>query len=132
MATSITERERAVRTPKEFGEALSEVRAHRNSTQAEVANLAGIDRSQLAHMEGGRAGRYLENVFAILGHLGAVMSISWNVDPPDPEESEPILVAQSTEHENRVMHDVLKLTDDEMAANAKLLKRLFPDQHDGS
>lgn len=77
MSTPVLGQERQIRTPDELGNVISELRSLRRKTQFEVASALGIDRSQLAHLEGGRSGRYLAHLLNILEHLGADLQIHW-------------------------------------------------------
>ncbi len=74
--------ERQVTSPDELGTTLAELRTHRRKTQFEVSTALGIDRSQLAHLEGGRSGRFLAHLLNILDHLGAELLIQWPADTP--------------------------------------------------
>jgi transcriptional regulator with XRE-family HTH domain len=73
---------RQIHTPSELGNVISELRSSRRKTQFEVASALAIDRSQLAHLEGGRSGRYLAHLLNILDHLGAELQIHWPTDIP--------------------------------------------------
>jgi transcriptional regulator with XRE-family HTH domain len=78
--------DRRVTTPNELGTVISELRTHRRKTQFEVSTALAIDRSQLAHLEGGRAGRYLSHLLNILDHLDAEIHIHWRTDTNEPTE----------------------------------------------
>ena len=80
MTTSSPGQNRQIFTPGELGTVISELRALRRKTQFEVASALSIDRSQLAHLEGGRSGRYLAHLLNILEHLGAELQIHWPSD----------------------------------------------------
>ncbi len=81
MGTSPQGYQRQIHSPSELGSAISELRSNRRKTQFEVASALAIDRSQLAHLEGGRSGRYLAHLLNILDHLGAELQIHWSGDP---------------------------------------------------
>ena len=81
MSTPPSVKERQILTPAELGSAISELRSLRRKTQSEVATALSIDRSQLAHLEGGRSGRYLLHLLNILDCLGAELHIHWQADP---------------------------------------------------
>jgi transcriptional regulator with XRE-family HTH domain len=81
MSTQTSVNERQILTPAELGSAISELRSLRRKTQSEVATALSVDRSQLAHLEGGRSGRYLAHLLNILDFLGAELHIHWKVDP---------------------------------------------------
>jgi transcriptional regulator with XRE-family HTH domain len=68
---------RQIQNPEELGVVIAELRSLRRKTQFEVSSALGIDRSQLAHLEGGRSGRYLAHLLNILEHLGAELQIQW-------------------------------------------------------
>ncbi len=89
-----TQRTVVLRSSSDLGFALREIRGDRGRTQAHVSASIGLDRSQLAHMEAGRSGRFVANLLAILDELGAQVSLSWaiadgdarsNVDDPAEE-----------------------------------------------
>jgi transcriptional regulator with XRE-family HTH domain len=88
MTSSPVGRQCQIRTPDELGNVISELRSHRRKTQFEVASALGIDRSQLAHLEGGRSGRYLAHLLNILDHLGAELRIYWPAGSVDRTTSE--------------------------------------------
>ncbi len=83
MTTQAPGHSRQISTPTELGNAISELRSLRRKTQFEVASALTIDRSQLAHLEGGRSGRYLAHLLNILDHLGAELRIQWPADLSD-------------------------------------------------
>jgi transcriptional regulator with XRE-family HTH domain len=83
MSTGSQGRQRQIRTPDELGTVISELRSHRRKTQFELASALGIDRSQLAHLEGGRSGRYLAHLLNIVDHLGAELQIYWPAESAD-------------------------------------------------
>ncbi len=66
--------------------ALAEARSASRQTQAEVANAAGINRSQYAHLEAGRSGRFLAHLFRILRALDAEIHISWQAPNPTMDQ----------------------------------------------
>lgn len=102
-----TDRSVVLRSSPDLGFALREVRADRARTQADVAASVGLDRSQLAHMETGRAGRFLDNLLGLLGELGAQITITWSV--PDRSEVSPV-----AEPIDREVHEV----DEDQAARS--------------
>lgn len=75
----MTTHRRTIRDAKSLGAALAQVRTQRNATQTETAAAVGLDRSQLAHLEAGRSGRFLANVLAVLTRLDARIVIEWSV-----------------------------------------------------
>jgi transcriptional regulator with XRE-family HTH domain len=77
MSTTDPGQRRHIHTPDELGAVISELRTLRRKTQFEVSAALSIDRSQLAHLEGGRSGRYLAHLLDILDHLGAELQIHW-------------------------------------------------------
>ena len=76
-----------LRSAADLGFALAEIRSDRDRTQAQVAQSVGMDRSQLAHLEAGRTGRFLDNVLVLLAELGAEVTIRWSISDPDVEET---------------------------------------------
>ena len=78
----ITERTTVLRSASDLGFALAEIRSDSDRTQAQVAESVGMDRSQLAHLEAGRTGRFLDNVLMLLGELGAEITIRWSAALP--------------------------------------------------
>jgi transcriptional regulator with XRE-family HTH domain len=78
MDTSV-QRRVDVRAADQLGWVLSEIRGVRGATQQATADAVGMDRTQLAHLEAGRSGRYLANLLDLLGHLGASLVVEWNV-----------------------------------------------------
>jgi transcriptional regulator with XRE-family HTH domain len=104
------DRRLAIRDSKELGWVLSEIRHVRGNTQQEVSNGVGMDRTQLAHLEAGRHGRYLTNLLAVLHQLGATLVIEWSVpvqdqeggtDSPQPRAGLPSASARLTEVERQ-------------------------------
>jgi transcriptional regulator with XRE-family HTH domain len=81
--------QRQIHTPGELGSVISELRSHRRKTQFEVASALAIDRSQLAHLEGGRSGRYLAHLLNILDHLGAELQVHWPSEAADQQPGQP-------------------------------------------
>jgi transcriptional regulator with XRE-family HTH domain len=77
MSTTDPGQMRPIHSPEELGSVISELRSLRRKTQFEVSAALSIDRSQLAHLEGGRSGRYLAHLLDILSHLGAELQIHW-------------------------------------------------------
>lgn len=86
MTTQFT-RTVTLRSAADLGFALAEIRSDRDRTQAQVAQSVGMDRSQLAHLEAGRTGRFLDNVLVLLAELGAEVTIRWSISDPDVEET---------------------------------------------
>ncbi len=89
----ITERAIVLRAASDLGFALAEIRGDRARTQAQVAQSVGMDRTQLAHLEAGRTGRFLENVLVLLAELGAEVTIRWSISDPDLEETTTVTAA---------------------------------------
>lgn len=83
----ITERSIVLRSASDLGFGLAEIRSDRHRTQAQVAESVGMDRSQLAHLEAGRTGRFLDNVLVLLGELGAEITIRWSISDPTIDET---------------------------------------------
>lgn len=75
----VTDRRVVLRSSADLGFALGEIRVDRERTQAHVAASVGMDRSQLAHLEAGRKGRFLDNLLALVGELDAQITIAWSV-----------------------------------------------------
>lgn len=82
-----------LRAASDLGFALSEIRGDRDRTQAQVAESVSMDRTQLAHLEAGRTGRFLENVLVLLAELGAEVTIRWSISDPDVEETTAVTAA---------------------------------------
>lgn len=82
-----------LRSAADLGFALAEIRSDRDRTQAQVAQSVGMDRSQLAHLEAGRTGRFLDNVLVLLAELGAEVTIRWSISDPDVEETMTVTAA---------------------------------------
>lgn len=82
-----------LRSAADLGFALAEIRSDRGRTQAQVAQSVGMDRSQLAHLEAGRTGRFLDNVLVPLAELGAEVTIRWSISDPDVEETPTVTAA---------------------------------------
>ena len=82
-----TERTVVLRSASDLGFALAEIRSDRDRTQAQVAKSVGMDRSQLAHLEAGRTGRFLDNVLMLLGELGAEITIRWSISDTNVDET---------------------------------------------
>ena len=83
----ITERTIVLRSASDLGFALAEIRSDSDRTQTQVAESVGMDRSQLAHLEAGRTGRFLDNVLVLLGELGAEITIRWSISDPNIDEA---------------------------------------------
>lgn len=64
-----------VRRGDDLGRAIAGVRAARSKTQAEVAELAGIDRTYLVRLENGATVAQIERALRILRRLGATVII---------------------------------------------------------
>ena len=92
MATNPT-RTVSLRSAADLGFALAEIRSDRDRTQAQVAQSVGMDRSQLAHLEAGRTGRFLDNVLVLLADLGAEVTIRWSISDPDVEGTTTVTAA---------------------------------------
>ena len=92
MATNPT-RTVSLRSAADLGFALAEIRSDRDRTQAQVAQSVGMDRSQLAHLEAGRTGRFLDNVLVLLAELGAEVTIRWSISDPEVEETTTVTAA---------------------------------------
>lgn len=100
-----------LREPRDLGAALAEVRMQRGRTQTDTAAAAELDRTQLAHLETGRSGRFLANVFAVLRSLDARITIEWSVaDENSPPDLSPPTIAdrESEEHALRRLIDQLR------------------------
>jgi transcriptional regulator with XRE-family HTH domain len=94
MDTSL-ERRAVISDATQLGWVLSEIRAIRGRAQRDTANAVGMDRTQLAHLEAGRSGRYLANLLELLDHLGGTLVVEWKV-PARTSDS-----AESTEASTR-------------------------------
>ncbi|MBX3314059.1 MAG: helix-turn-helix transcriptional regulator [Actinobacteria bacterium] len=70
-----------VRRGDDLGRAIAGVRAARSMTQAEVAELTGIDRTYLARLENGATVTQLERTLRILRRLGATVTIELDDGP---------------------------------------------------
>jgi transcriptional regulator with XRE-family HTH domain len=76
----MTERRWVVRSSADLGAAIAEIRAERGLTQADTAELAGLDRSWLAKIENGRTSRLVDQTLRVLRRLGATVTVSFSVD----------------------------------------------------
>jgi HTH-type transcriptional regulator/antitoxin HipB len=74
------EQQWVVRTGADFGRAIAEVRTARGLTQADLAEPTGLSRSWLARLETGRSATVLDHMLRVLRHLGARVTISFDVD----------------------------------------------------
>ena len=70
-----------VRSGADLGAAVAEVRAARGLTQEQLAGEAGLSRSWLAKLEGGRSAVVLDHLIRLLRRLGATVVITF--DGPD-------------------------------------------------
>ncbi len=73
------QRRAEIKSSQSLGWVLAELRAVTGETQQQTADAVGLDRSQLAHLEAGRSGRYLANLLEVLNHLGANLVVEWEV-----------------------------------------------------
>ena len=120
MVSQGSDQERQVTTPSELGAALAELRTQRRKTQFELSTSLGIDRSQLAHLEGGRSGRFLAHLLNILDHLGAELRIHWPAEvSPSAHEAHEAHNAHDA-HDAHEAHDpALQAIDAKTDAEAK-------------
>jgi transcriptional regulator with XRE-family HTH domain len=65
-----TLRDRTVRSGEELGKAIAEARRRQRLTQADLADIADVDRSRLAKIELGKSTTLLEQLFRLLDLLG--------------------------------------------------------------
>ncbi|MEO5838815.1 MAG: helix-turn-helix transcriptional regulator [Acidimicrobiales bacterium] len=66
----------SIRGGEDFGRAIADIRRERHLTQQELATLAGIERTYLATIEGGRTGSLLEHMLRILRRLNVTITIT--------------------------------------------------------
>ena len=85
---TIVARRAVIRDAAQLGWVLSELRAVNGSTQQRTADAVGMDRTQIAHLEAGRSGRYLTNLLEVLDHLGGSFVIEWNLPHPSAQTDE--------------------------------------------
>ncbi len=78
-----------VRSADDLGWVLAEVRGQRHETQTSIAQSLAMNRTQLAHLEAGRSGRYLANLLDLLERLDARLVIEWTVatDTTEPTDA---------------------------------------------
>lgn len=71
-----------LRKGSDLGAAVSEVRRDRGMTQAQLAELMGVERPYLASMESGRSNRLIEHLLRALRRLGAEVTVTWPAPAP--------------------------------------------------
>ncbi len=62
-------------TPASLGDAIRHYRVSAGLTQAELAELAGIQRSYLSELESGKETQQLKRIFRVLRKLGIRMTL---------------------------------------------------------
>lgn len=62
-------------TPAALGTAIRHYRRQAGLTQAELAELTGLNRTYLSALEQGRETEQLRRIFRVLGHLGVRVSL---------------------------------------------------------
>lgn len=62
-------------TPASLGDAIRHYRRGAGLTQAQLAELAGLQRSYLSELEGGKETEQLRRVFRLLRQLGVRMTL---------------------------------------------------------
>jgi transcriptional regulator with XRE-family HTH domain len=62
--------------PSSLGAAIRHYRKEAGLTQADLADLAGIERSYLSRLEGGKETEQLRRIFRALRSLGVRLSVS--------------------------------------------------------
>ncbi len=62
-------------TPSSLGDAVRHYRTEAGLTQAELAEMTGIQRSYLSELESGKETEQVKRLFRILRHLGVRMTL---------------------------------------------------------
>ncbi len=75
MSTSREPRPFRIYTPASFGDAIRHYRTAAGLTQAELAEMAGLQRSYLSELESGKETEQLRRVFRVLRQLGVRMTL---------------------------------------------------------
>jgi len=65
-----------IRSTKDLGRAVADIRRTKGLTQAQMASEVGLSRDSLAHLETGRSGRALEHLLRLLRRMGATITIT--------------------------------------------------------
>jgi len=65
----------------ELGGALAEVRRSQGMTQADMAEMIGVDRTYIARLESGLATRQVQRIFAILRDAGLELALAAKENP---------------------------------------------------
>ncbi len=66
-----------IRSGADLGSAIGDIRAHKQLTQAQLADEAGLSREYLAQLESGRTVRLLEHLLRILRRSGATVTVTY-------------------------------------------------------
>ncbi|HSY15196.1 MAG TPA: helix-turn-helix domain-containing protein [Jatrophihabitantaceae bacterium] len=72
-----------VLTPTDLGAFLANLRAERDLTQQELADLLGVSRRYIYEIEAGKPGLYTDRLFALLRLLGARLTIEATSTPSE-------------------------------------------------
>ena len=78
MSISTQSRSWKVRTSRDLGMAVQELRHSRGLTQAELAEILQMDRTYLSKLEGQRSSIVLNRLLRILRYLGAEVTVTWS------------------------------------------------------
>lgn len=62
-------------TPASLGDAIRHYRQEAGLTQAQLADMAGLHRTYLASLEGGKETEYLKRLFRVFRQLGVRMTV---------------------------------------------------------
>jgi transcriptional regulator with XRE-family HTH domain len=69
-----------VRSGRDIGRAIGNIRRQRGETQAELAERLGLTRSRVAQIESGRTSPIIEHELRALRAMGASVTITWPND----------------------------------------------------
>lgn len=67
-----------IRSGKDIGSAISDMRQRRGRSQADVAEDAGLTREYLAQIERGRTSSLLEHELRVLRRMGARVTVTFD------------------------------------------------------
>jgi transcriptional regulator with XRE-family HTH domain len=106
-------RKAVIRDAASLGWVLSELRGINGATQQRTAEAVGMDRTQIAHLEAGRSGRYLTNLLDLLDHLGGTLVVEWTLQQRSSleVESNPSSPVASTEETRSALAPVRAQTE---------------------
>lgn len=75
-------RQWSIRSGADLGRAVAGVRSERGMTQAELARLAGLDRTYLARIEAGASVQLVDRALRALRRMGATITVTFEPEQP--------------------------------------------------